>query len=104
MVAGNMMTIRHEASILSYGDVVRIASHIRRCSESPATVIVDLRNTSKTSTAALAKLILVRRILRKSGRDLCISGLAGKPGAMYRIYRLAELLPHICERRGNGHL
>jgi hypothetical protein len=95
MVAGNMMTIRHEASSLSYRDVVRIASHIRRCGESSAMVIVDLRNTSKTSTAALAKLILVRRCLMKSGRDLCVSGLSGRPGAMYRTYRLTNLLPHI---------
>jgi ABC-type transporter Mla MlaB component len=95
MVAGNIMTIRHEASSLSYRDVVRIASQIRRCGESSGTVIVDLTNTSETSTAALAKLILVRRYLMRSGRDLCVSGLAGQPGAMYRVYRLTNLLPHI---------
>ena len=94
MVAGNLMTIRHDATSLSYRDVVRIDSQIR-CSESSGMVIVDLTNTSETSTAALAKLILVRRYLMKSGRDLCISGLAGQPGAMYRIYRLTNLLPHI---------
>jgi hypothetical protein len=94
MVAGNLMTIRHDATSLSYLDVVRIDSQIR-CSESSGMVIVDLTNTSETSTAALAKLILVRRYLMKSGRDLCISGLAGQPGAMYRIYRLTNLLPHI---------
>ena len=95
MVAGNVMTIRHEASSLSYRDVVQIALKIRRCSESLRTVVVDLANTSETSTAALAKLILLRRCLMRSGRDLYVSGLVGQAGAMYMVYRLAELLPHI---------
>jgi len=97
MVAGNLMTIRHDATSLSYRDVVRIDSQIRCNSESSGMVIVDLTNTCETSTAALAKLILVRRCLMQSGRDLLVSGLSGQAVALYRTHLLTKLLPHISD-------
>jgi len=95
MVAGNLMTIRHETSSLCYADVVRIDSQIRCCNKLSGTVVIDLTNTTRTSTAAFARLILMRRRLMKSGGDLFVSGLGGQAVALYKTHRLTDLLPHV---------
>lgn len=59
------------------------------------TVVIDLKATSETSTAALAKLVRLRGQLLHNGRDLFVYGLKGRAKSMYEIYRMGKLLPRI---------
>ena len=99
MVAANVATIRHEAKSLSCGDVARLAEQVHD-ERSAEMILLDLRSTSETSTAALAKLILLRRSLIKAGRDLRVTDMAGGADALYKICRLAGLLPHLEHEAG----
>lgn len=94
MVAANSVTIRHEASQLTHADACEIAA---RASESRLSgmVYVSLNRTSCTTTAALARLILLRRRLLAGGRDLRIVGLVGRARSLYEVSRLTNLLPRL---------
>jgi anti-anti-sigma regulatory factor len=86
------MTITHEGNSLSYADSDRIA---RKAIESRdcRTVLVNIGNARVASTAALAKLVVLRRELLKSGRDMRLVGLAEQPQQLRRICRLDTVLP-----------
>ena len=92
MVAGNVMTIRHAAGRLSADDVAGIMAEALAWSL-PRLVVLDLRRTSETTTAALARLVLLRGRLLKAGRDLRLVGLTGQAYALYETSRLSGLLP-----------
>lgn len=86
------MTIKHQGSRFSYYDAGRIAEHA--LVGSPVrTVLIDLEQTDETTTAALARLVVFRRHLLKSDRDLCILGLRGRAKDFYELCRLTNLLP-----------
>ena len=92
MVAGSFVTVRHVAESLSYTDAGEIA-RVALADGEAATVLIDLERTTRTTTAALARLVLLRRHLRKVGRDLRIIGPCGKAKHLYDISRLGNLLP-----------
>ena len=103
MVAANIATIRHEAKSLSCGDVAQLAEQAHG-ERSAGMILLDLRDTGQTTTAALTKLFLLRGQLMRSGRDLRITGLTGEVDGLYSICRLADLLPrleHKARERGN---
>lgn len=56
-------------------------------------VVLDLRQTTETTTAALAALILLRRERIAADGDLLLLGLSGKAHYLYEILRLAKVLP-----------
>lgn len=91
MVAGAETTIRHGGRCLAYSDVRRIETTITGGREQ--TVCIDLEQTEEATTAALARLVVVRRDLLKSGRDLRILGLHGHAMNLYQINRMGSLLP-----------
>jgi len=92
MVATNYMTIKHSPSTFSYKDACELAGLIARGGE-PRMVVVDLERTSQTTTAALARLIVLRRNLMETGRDLRVLGLRGRASGLYEINRMGNLLP-----------
>ena len=94
MVARNSITIKHSGKTLSDSDVDGITARAK-ATQGTNMILVDLRGTAETSTAALVKLILLRRRLQKAGRDLCIAGLQGQAEAMYQIYRMMNVLPRV---------
>ncbi|HEX8914142.1 MAG TPA: STAS domain-containing protein [Humisphaera sp.] len=62
--------------------------------EAPArTVVLDLHQTEDASTAAFARLVLLRRDLLKDGRDLRLRGLKARAAQIWRVNRLASVLP-----------
>jgi len=92
MVAGNIKTITFEHADLSYSGACEIsnrASDVR----SGANIRIELDRVVDTTTAALARLVLLRRDLRRAGRDLRIAGLHGQPKELYEFNRMASLLP-----------
>ncbi len=77
---------------LTHADVAALRPDVR---SKPAgrVVVLDLRQTSETTTAALAALILLRRERIAADGDLLILGLTGKAQYLYEILRLAKVLP-----------
>jgi anti-anti-sigma regulatory factor len=59
----------------------------------PALVVLDLSSVADITTAAFARLILLRRELRRRGSDLRLSGLQGRGAKLYAISRLQSVLP-----------
>ena len=92
MVAGETGVIRCEGMRLSYGEADQIAKQALAADES-SVVRIDLEETTQTCTAALARLIMLRCALRKTGRDLRLIGLHGPAEALYQVCRLNNLLP-----------
>ena len=94
MVSGHVRMVRHGAERLSYDDAVHIAGDVRRrCTE--RVVLLDLASAADATTAAFARLIVLRRNLRKSGGDLHLVGLRGRARDIYEVHRMGRLLP--CE-------
>ena len=92
MVAGNCTILRHESEEFSYEDACRVARGVLE--HHWEVLVIDLSHAVRTSTAALARLILLRRNLLQIDGDLRIVGLTGRARALYEINRMGHLLPH----------
>ena len=57
------------------------------------TVVFDLEMAEDATTAGFARLVLLRRDLLRDGRDLRLSGLTRRTANLWRINRLATVLP-----------
>ena len=92
MVATNDITVVHDSNRLTYADACEIARRVR-ASGGLGTVRLDLTRTCQTETAALARLVVLRRDLRRGGGDLSIVGLCGRANALYEVNRMGTWLP-----------
>lgn len=100
MVLGSVLGIRHRGSYLDAADAARISRQARGTGRARM-ILLNLRETTETTTAALAKLILLRSRLIRSGCDLRIVGLTGKADALYRVERMERILPRRQHHRGD---
>ena len=57
------------------------------------TVVIDMSAVEEATTSAFARLVLLRRELRRAGRDLRITGLRDRAARLYEISRLDTVLP-----------
>ena len=94
MSAAGVSMVSHGAARLDAIAAAAIAEQVWRAGPAP-TVLLDLRWTTETTTAALARLILLRARLLRAGRDLMIVGLRGRAEALYEITRLTRILPRV---------
>ena len=101
MVAGHVRTVKHHMSRFSYRDAADIAEQVHRDASSDL-VLVDLVHTTEATTAAFARLVVLRRALRRFGGDLHLVHLHGRARKVYEINRMNELLP--CEPESAGQL
>jgi ABC-type transporter Mla MlaB component len=85
-------TVTCHSNHLSYKDACKIANQASATSGHD-TIRLELQRVVETTTAALARLIALRRNLRRSGRDLRIAGLHGQAENLYEFNRMAGLLP-----------
>lgn len=99
MVVDGGLTITYRGWEFLYDDACKIAERARVTTDNKITFI-ELEGVTDTTTAALARLILLRINLLKSGRDLRIVGLCGRAQALYEIDKLEGVLP----RRQTGSL
>jgi anti-anti-sigma regulatory factor len=56
-------------------------------------IVIDLARIDDATTSAFAQLVLLRRTLRKSGRDLCLTGLHDRAEKLFTVNRLDGVLP-----------
>lgn len=92
---GDAATFKYPFRRLSYHDACHLAVRLRR-HHPGRLILLDLANTCHTTTAALARLVALRRDLLKVGRDLWIVGLSGQAHHLYELTLMRHLLP----RRG----
>lgn len=79
---------------LTHGEacgIVNAAMRLRR----DETVVIDMSEVDETTTSAFARLVLLRRQLRREGRDLRLSGMRDRTETLYEINRLDAVLPRI---------
>jgi len=79
-------------------------SHVEACRLSDQalaggsqTIVLDLSRVQEATTAAFARLVILRRDLLKCGRDLRLAGLRGLPSQLFEVHRLQSVLPRISE-------
>lgn len=92
MVARTCFTLTPVTGRFSYADACEISERIT-AHDQPVIVFIDFQNIAETSTDAWARLVLLRRDLLRSGRDLRIVGLRGRAEALYELNGMARLLP-----------
>ncbi len=92
MVIDGRLTIVYKGRQFLYDDACDIAERITASTGNKITHI-RLQGVTDTTTAALARLILLRMNLMKSGRDLQIAGLCSRAKALYEIDKLEGVLP-----------
>jgi anti-anti-sigma regulatory factor len=85
-------SIISDAKNLSYAAAQRLCDEIQ--GRPPVrTVVLDLQRADDADTAAFARLVLLRRNLLKNGRDLRLRGLKPRVASMWKISKLAAVLP-----------
>jgi hypothetical protein len=79
----------------SHNDACRIAdlAMTPRKHAAPSVVVIDMKNAADATTSAFARLVLLRRLLLKTGRDLRLTNLRDRAMSLYQINRLAQVLP-----------
>jgi ABC-type transporter Mla MlaB component len=78
---------------LSHGEACRIADRALGEGSRAETVIIDMKNAIDATTSAFARLVLLRRLLLRSGRDLRLTNLRDRVASLYQINRLHRVLP-----------
>jgi MFS superfamily sulfate permease-like transporter len=77
---------------LSHSEACRIASLVLR-DRRIRTIVIDFKNAVDATTSAFARLVLLRRLLLRTGRDLRLANLHDRAASLYHINRLAGVLP-----------
>jgi len=94
MVASKSLIIP-AADRLTHDEACRLAVHAIK--SSAQTIIIDLSRSEDANTAAFARLVLLRRELLGSGRDLRLAGLQSRAARLFEVHRLGSILPRLSE-------
>ena len=90
---------KHHLSIVprserfSHDDACRVCRDALKKDPDHSTVVIDLRHAREVTTAAFARLVLLRRRLRADGRDLRLTNLHERAESLYEVNRLSAVLP-----------
>jgi anti-anti-sigma regulatory factor len=95
LVAGTGQFTAEVGRHLGYHDLDILADELRD-NRQRLSVVVDMADTEDATTAGLARLVVLRRMLIRTGGDLRLAHLHGQPMRIYNVNRLAEILP--CEQ------
>jgi len=91
MVASEIV-MTYEADHFTYDDACDLSRKVLSVSRN-GQIALEMGHVRDATVAALARLVVLRRDLRRAGRDLRLSGLEGRAEAFYQIYRLERFLP-----------
>lgn len=56
-------------------------------------IVIDLSTSQDATTSAFAQLVLLRRTLLRTGRDLCVTNLHDRAAGVFEVNRLQAVLP-----------
>lgn len=79
---------------LAHPDACRIY-HEALSAAAGQTVVIDLSRVEEATTSAFARLVLLRRELRRRGGDLRLRGLRDGAARLYELNRLDSVLPRV---------
>jgi anti-anti-sigma regulatory factor len=68
---------------------------LQAMSERARQIVIDLEQIEEATTSAFAQLVVLRRTLLRTGRDLCVSGLRDRAEGLFEVNRLGGVLPRI---------
>lgn len=92
MVASKSMVF--SATIrLTHEEACRLSD--RAVASGARSIIIDLSRVVDATTAAFARLVLLRRELLRVGRDVRLAGLHDQPAKLFEVHRLEGVLPSI---------
>jgi anti-anti-sigma regulatory factor len=94
MVASKSLVLP-AANHLTHDEACRLALSAEH--SSAQTIIIDLSGSQDASTAAFARLVLLRRELLQSGRDVRLAGLRSRAARLFEVHRLDSILPRMAE-------
>jgi len=94
MVMGNTVTICCGQRRLDADVAAGICREASKHGCAPR-LLIDLRAARHATTAALARLVMLRGRLLRAGRDMHIMGLVGRAEALYQITRMENILPRV---------
>jgi anti-anti-sigma regulatory factor len=78
---------------LSHAEACRLAE--RAAKGAARSVVLDMSACCSASTAAFARLVILRRELLQAGRDIRLAGLQGRPARLFEVHRLESVLPQL---------
>ena len=94
MVANQSIILR-ASERFSHADACRLAC--MASTSGAQTIILDMSEVLDATTAAFARLVLLRRELLQRGRDLRLAALRGQPAKLLEVHRLDGILPRLNE-------
>lgn len=80
---------------LTHDEACRLSD--RAVASGAQSIILDLSRANNATTAAFARLVLLRRELLRRGRDVRLTGLHDQPAKLFEVHRLDSVLPRISE-------
>jgi anti-anti-sigma regulatory factor len=86
-------TLVPQSPAFSHDDADRICRLATTGGCTAKRIIIDLTQAQDASTSAFARLVLLRRMLLKAGRDLLLVNLRDRAAALFEINRLHAILP-----------
>ena len=87
-------TIVPDAKSFSHDDADQVCK-LATLAGAAKRIVIDMAGASEASTSAFARLVLLRRTLLRSGRDLRLMNLRDAAAGLYEVIRLADVLPRI---------
>jgi anti-anti-sigma regulatory factor len=90
-VAPAQMKLTAPSRHFSHAEACRMVS--QALEQAARRVVIDFTRVEEATTSAFAQLILLRRSLLRSGRDLCLTGLRDRTAGLFEVNRLAAVLP-----------
>jgi ABC-type transporter Mla MlaB component len=87
-------TLISQARDFSHDEADRLARLATTRTTSPQ-VVIDLSRVADATTSAFARLVVLRRTLLRSGRDLRLAGLHDRAQGLYEVIRLDAVLPRV---------
>ena len=85
------MKLSPQGRCFSHAEACRLFS--QALSQAARRIVIDLGRVEDATTSAFAQLVLLRRSLLRSGRDLCLIGLHDRPAGIFQVNRLDGVLP-----------
>jgi anti-anti-sigma regulatory factor len=92
MVAGQSILLATGQS-LTHAEACRVADKAATCGAQ--IIVIDLGGCCSAATSAFARLVILRRSLLESGRDIRLTGLQGQPARLFEVHRLENVLPRL---------
>lgn len=85
------LRIVQEGRFFTHADARRMVT--QTVNQGARQILIDLRSADDATTSAFAELVLLRRSLLRSGRDLCLTGLRDRTAGVFQVNRLETILP-----------